>query len=104
MSDSTSDGTSGSRKAGAFDIRNIIGALMGLYGVILVLAGLLGEHEPDKTGGVNANLWTGIGLLVVAVVFFGWARLRPIVVPQDVDEPDDDPTRPGPRRKRPPVT
>jgi hypothetical protein len=104
MSDSTPESGSGPRKAGAFDIRNIIGALMGLYGVILVLAGLLGEHEPDKTGGVNANLWTGIGLLVVAVVFFGWSRLRPIVVPEDVDEPDDDPTRPGPRRKRPPVT
>jgi hypothetical protein len=101
--DTSADG-SGARKAGAFDVRNVIGALMGLYGVILVLAGLLGEHEPDKTGGVNANLWTGIGLLVVAVVFFGWSRLRPIVVPEDVDEPDDDPTRPGPRRKRPPVT
>ena len=32
---------------------------MGVYGVILTLAGLLGEHEPEKTGGVNANLWTG---------------------------------------------
>jgi hypothetical protein len=104
MSDSTPESGSGSRKAGAFDIRNIIGALMGLYGVILVLAGLLGEHEPEKTGGVNANLWTGLGLLAVAAVFFGWSRLRPIVVPEDVDKPDDDPTRPGPRRKRPPVT
>lgn len=104
MSTTASETDGKPKKAGLFDIRNIIGALMGLYGVILVLAGLLGEHEPDKTGGVNANLWTGIGLLVVAVVFFGWSRLRPIVVPEDVDKPDDDPTRPGPRRKRPPVT
>ena len=37
-------------KAGLFDIRNIIGALMAIYGVILTLAGLLGEHEPEKTG------------------------------------------------------
>ena len=91
-------------KAGVLDIRNIIGGLLSTYGVILVLTGLLGDAETDKTGGVNANLWTGIGLLVVAVVFFGWSRLRPIVVPEDVDKPDDDPTRPGPRRKRPPVT
>ena len=90
------------RKAGAFDIRNIIGALMGIYGVILVLAGLLGEHEPAKTGGVNANLWTGLALIAFAAGFIGWARWRPVVVPQDVDRPDDDPTRPAPQRKRPP--
>jgi len=90
-------------EAGAFDIRNIIGALMGIYGVILVLAGLLGEHEPEKTGGVNANLWAGLALLVVAAVFVGWAWWRPIIVPEDLDRPDDDPTRPAPQRKRPPA-
>ena len=95
--------TDAPRKAGAFDIRNIIGALMGIYGVILVLAGLLGEHEPAKTGGVNANLWTGLALIAFAAGFIGWARWRPVVVPQDVDRPDDDPTRPAPQRKRPPA-
>jgi hypothetical protein len=39
----------------------------------------------------------------VAAFFMGWARLRPIVVPADVDRPDDDPTRPAPQRKRPPA-
>ncbi|UFN43898.1 hypothetical protein [Nocardioides okcheonensis] len=89
-------------KAGAFDIRNIIGALMGTYGVILALAGIFGDPEYDKTGDVNANLWTGVALLVVAGVFLGWARLRPIVVPADVEKPDDDPARPAPSRRRPP--
>ena len=104
MSETTDGTTDAARphKAGVFDIRNIIGALMGLYGVILALAGALGEHEPEKTGGINANLWTGVALLVVAAIFLGWARLRPIVVPSDVDKPDDDPTRPAPKRKRPP--
>ena len=102
--DKTTTSDSGrAHKAGAFDIRNIIGALMGIYGVILALAGLLGEHEPEKTGGVNANLWTGLALILVAVFFMGWARLRPIVVPEDFDRPDDDPTRPAPQRKRPPA-
>ena len=100
MSDETTKKT---HVAGAFDIRNIIGALLGLYGVILTLAGLLGEHEPEKTGGVNANLWTGLGLLAVALTFLAWAKIRPIVVPADFDRPDDDPTRPAPQRKRPPV-
>ena len=101
--DESTTTTGTAHRAGAFDIRNIIGALMGVYGVILTLAGLLGEHEPEKTGDVNANLWTGLALLVVATVFMGWARLRPIVVPADVERPDDDPTRPAPQRKRPPV-
>jgi hypothetical protein len=106
MSDTTrTDDGAGSKphKAGVFDVRNIIGALMGIYGVILALAGLLGEHEPEKTGGVNANLWTGLALLVVSAFFIGWARIRPIVVPEEFDRPDDDPTRPAPQRKRPPA-
>lgn len=102
-SDSTSDDDAAPHKAGAFDVRNIIGALLGIYGVILTLAGLLGEHEPEKTGGINANLWTGLALVAVSAFFIGWARWKPIVVPAQVDAPDDDPTRPAPQRKRPPV-
>jgi hypothetical protein len=105
MSDTTgtSDSTGAPHKAGAFDIRNIIGLLMGVYGIILVLAGIFGDKALEKTGGVNANLWTGLGLIAVSAVFIGWARLRPIVVPESFDRPDDDPTRPAPQRKRPPA-
>jgi hypothetical protein len=98
-----SDTTGAPHKAGAFDIRNIIGLLMGVYGIILVLAGIFGDKALEKTGGVNANLWTGLGLIAVSAVFIGWARLRPIVVPEHFDRPDDDPTRPAPQRKRPPT-
>jgi hypothetical protein len=70
------------RAAGALDIRNIIGALLGTYGVILVLTGVLGDADTDKTGGVNANLWAGLALLVVGGGFLAWARLKPILVPQ----------------------
>ena len=102
MSDANDTSAEKPHKAGAFDIRNIIGALMGVYGVILGLAGIFGDPELDKTGDINANLWTGLALLVVAAVFLGWARLRPIVVPSEFDRPDDDPTRRAPQRKRPP--
>ncbi|MGY1602977.1 hypothetical protein [Geodermatophilus sp. SYSU D00815] len=67
-------------KAGAFDVRVVIAGLIGFYGVVLVLMGLFADPETEKTGGVNANLWTGIGLVVVALAFFLWARLRPVVV------------------------
>lgn len=86
------------RSAGAFDIRNIIGALLGIYSVALLLAGIFGDAETDKTGGVNANLWTGLGLGIAAAIFLLWARLRPIVVPEHVEPAGDDPTRPAPRR------
>ena len=85
--------------AGAFDIRNIIGALLGIYGVILLLAGLFGDTASAKTGGINANLWTGLALAVAAAVFLVWARLKPIVVPAHVEPVEDDPTRPAPRRR-----
>jgi uncharacterized membrane protein len=87
------------KTAGAFDIRNIIGALLGLYGVILLLAGIFGDTASAKTGGVNANLWTGLALAVAAAVFLVWARLKPIVVPADVEPVADDPTRPAPRHR-----
>jgi hypothetical protein len=68
--------------AGALDIRNIIGGLLGTYGVILTLMGVFADPETDKTGGVNANLWAGLALLVAAAVFLVWARVRPIAVPE----------------------
>ncbi len=82
--------------AGAFDIRNFIGSLLAIFGVILLAMGLFGDPETDKTGGVNANLYAGIVLLVVGVVFMAWARLRPVVVPEHVDKAMPDETRPGP--------
>lgn len=87
------------KTAGAFDIRNIIGALLGLYGVILLLAGLFGDTAAAKTGGINANLWTGLALAIAAAVFLVWARLKPIVVPVGVEPVADDPTRPAPRHR-----
>ena len=68
--------------AGAFDVRNVIAALIGFYGIVLVIVGIVDRSEEalEKTGGVNANLWAGIAMVVVAAVFALWSRLRPIVV------------------------
>jgi uncharacterized membrane protein len=74
----------GGRKhtAGAYDVRFFIAGLIGFYGIVLVLVGLFADTAADKvkTGGVNANLWSGLVMVVVAIAFAVWTRLRPVVV------------------------
>ena len=83
----------------AFVVDIGLSVIVRLYGIILTLMGLFGDKAYEKTGGVNANLWTGLILLVMSAGFMTWARLRPIIVPAHVEPPDDDPTRPAPRRR-----
>ena len=81
-------------RAGLFDIRVIIGGLIGLYGVILVITAFFtSDAQIEKSDGLNINLWAGIGMVVVSVAFIMWARLRPVVVPADPDEPADEGTQ-----------
>ena len=71
--------------AGAFDIRNVIAALFGFYGIVLIVMGIFADSPADRarTGDVNANLWAGIAMAVVAVVFVVWTRLRPVIIERD---------------------
>lgn len=66
----------------AFDIRTIIGALLGIYGVILTFLGIFNasDAELEKADGFNVNLVNGLILIGVAVIFLVWAMLRPVVV------------------------
>ena len=82
----TATATEAPHRAGTFDIRTFIALLIGVYGVVLVVAGLVGtsETELDKADGLNVNLITGIGMVVVAAAFLAWARMRPVVVPEHV--------------------
>jgi uncharacterized membrane protein YidH (DUF202 family) len=77
-------------RAGAFDIRTFIGSLIGIYGVVLVVVGLVGTSDKQlaKSDQLNINLWAGIGMVVVAVFFLVWARLRPVVIPPHPEEAD----------------
>ena len=81
---------SGRRHAGAFDIRTIIALLIGLYGVVLTLTGVFATSDQDlrDAGGMNINLNAGIGMVVVAALFVLWARARPVVVPDEVEQED----------------
>jgi uncharacterized membrane protein YgdD (TMEM256/DUF423 family) len=67
------------RAANLFDIRRIIAAVLTLYGVVLVALGLFGAHHIKvKASGINVDLSTGIGMLVVAALMLTWGLLRPV--------------------------
>ena len=76
------NGSETKHAAGAFDVRNVIAELIGFYGVVLVVVGLVDNDAEalKKTDGFNANLWVGIAMIVFALAFALWSRLRPIVV------------------------
>jgi hypothetical protein len=83
-----------------FDVRNIIGALLGIYGVVLTIAGfvpaLLGQHHKGASDnpvdlyiGTDANWWVGLVLIGVSIVFIGWALLRPVPILETPPRPTD---------------
>lgn len=76
--------------ASTFDIRNIIGYLLGFYGIVLVLCSFLLDPgvNPDTGAAKNStdNLWVGIALVVAAAIFITWARLNPITFDADTLE------------------
>lgn len=73
-----------------FDIRNIIGALLAIYGVVLTIVGIApgvlrthadpaaAANRSDLYVGTDANWWVGLVLVGVAAGFFVWALVRPL--------------------------
>jgi hypothetical protein len=106
------------RAANLFDLRRIIGGVFGVWGVLLVILGLTeSDAEIERAAGVNINLWAGLGMLAISLVFLTWALTRPLgeeLVEADEDvppseerggRPGDDGDRtggePGSRREEP---
>lgn len=80
--------------AGAFDIRNFIGILMGLFGLILLAMGIFAfdDGAAAKTDGLNANLWAGLAMVIVAIAFVVWTKVDPIrMVVRDNEEGAEEP-------------
>ena len=76
---------------GALDIRNVIGALLSVYGVILLVLGLFASTDPaspeaPEGSDVNANLWAGLALLAVGLGFIAWRLAKPVEVTEEPDE------------------
>ena len=63
-----------------FDLRTVIAILFAFYGVVLTIMGIVTATPENtaKSGGLNLNLWTGIGMLVLAAIFVVWARMKPL--------------------------
>ncbi|MER6395475.1 hypothetical protein ABT263_05325 [Kitasatospora sp. NPDC001603] len=76
-------------KAGIFDLRLILALLFCIYGTVLTVLGATATSQADldRAGGANVNLWVGVGMLVGAALFAGWARLRPVRLPPGAAEP-----------------
>jgi hypothetical protein len=67
------------RSTRRFDLRNLLGALFGLYGVIVTILGIVNRTADNKqTGGIDINLWAGLAMLVVGALFFLWQRWAPV--------------------------
>jgi len=108
MSDPHSGATSASRASSAsdpdmpqsaasklFDIRLLIGGLFTLYGLMLTIAGFFtSDSAREKASGININLWLGIGMLVLGLLFLLWRQVNPLrIEPNPTDEPTADTTR-----------
>ncbi len=86
-----------SAAAKLFDIRIMIGGLFVLYGLILTIYGFITTPaELAKAAGININLWLGLGMLVLGLLFLLWARLNPNrPEPNPTDMTADGVSRPG---------
>ena len=94
------DAAAAKRAANRFDIRRLVGGLFLLYGIVLTAMGIFGSsHVKNKAAGLNIDLWTGLGLLVFAVLMITWALLRPVE-----PEPPETRGRGSGRIRRAPAT
>ena len=93
MSDESTRGSTG-KVARLFDVRRVIGGLFVVYGVVITVAGLLdSEAEISKAQGVNINLWTGLIMLVLGILFLLWQWWRPLNWDRREDTADEHPAR-----------
>jgi hypothetical protein len=74
-----------------FDLRTLIGALFVLYGLILTVVGLFdNDQEISKADGIRINLWLGLSMLLLGVLFLLWVRLRPLKIERGPSTQTDD--------------
>lgn len=79
ISKTEQEGGRAAEAANLFDLRRIIGAVFVAWGILLVILGLTdGDAEIAKAAGVRINLWAGIGMGALGLLFLLWAFTRPL--------------------------
>lgn len=79
------------RAARLFDVRRVIGGLFTVYGVIVTFIGIFDSQAAiDKAAGVRINLWIGLGMLALGLLFLLWQWWRPAEAPPESDIPAAD--------------
>jgi hypothetical protein len=74
-----------------FDLRSFAGSLFLLFGVLVTVRGLMAsEADIAKAVGINLNLWVGLGMLVLGVVFVVWVLVRPPEILHTHEMSEDD--------------
>ena len=98
MSETPETGTTTAPKSAAarlFDLRSLIGGLFVLYGIMLIVAGsFTSKANLAKATNININLWMGIGMLILGILFLLWWRLNPVKPAEP--GPATPPDEPGP--------
>lgn len=86
--DERDDGAARRRAAARlFDVRRVIGGLFVVYGVIVTGVGAFDStDEIAKAQGVRINLWMGLAMLALGLLFLLWQWWRPAEAP---DGPPD---------------
>jgi hypothetical protein len=84
--------TDKAKAARLFDVRRVIGGLFVVYGVIVTLVGLFDSADDlTKAQGVRINLWAGLGMLALGLLFLAWQWWRPAEAPVEPDVADEQP-------------
>ena len=66
------------RLAKLFDLRSFIGALLLIFGILVIIPGIIASQATiNKSAGINLALWIGGLMLVVGAFFVTWILLKP---------------------------
>lgn len=67
-------------EARLLDLRTYIALLFYIFGVVVTTMGLFAtDDQLEKAVGVNINLWSGLGMIGIAVFFTVWILRNPPV-------------------------
>jgi Na+/proline symporter len=66
------------RLAKMFDLRTFIGVLFVIFGVQVIIPGIVANPaDIEKAAGINLALWVGGFMLLLGVIFLAWVLASP---------------------------